>query len=349
MIVCLSAAKPISLSVVYPEALANDSAILGAKLAVSQINTKGGVLKRKLVLAQSQLDNKTAINIPPGIIIGIDNNDFAQMLVPKLDKKPYAYISALSSDGELSRAYADYMHLTTLTQAAKLSGLARFSIKQLYRSRAIIISNDTIAPLKTQVNEFKQAFAGYKGTVLNQFNVAADSLSPAQIENLQNEISGVIYLATNHNLNIIKQIRLAKISTPIMLLSQPNEEALKELDKNVADNLFFTMYGTFDRDFMDDNMIAFIKAYQKKYAKKPTSMNAALGYDAVKIAAAAIKQAGTAEPKQVNTAMRKLTDFSGLNGDLNLTQIPPTKTVSIMKIINGRTRIASMTVADIDS
>jgi branched-chain amino acid transport system substrate-binding protein len=116
------------------------------------------------------------------------------------------------------------------------------------------------------------------------------------------------------------------------------------LSATVADSVYFTTLGSYDRNFMDPSMVAFVKYYQKRLGEKPTNIYSAVGYDTVNILAAAMKKAKSTEPTKVATALKSMQDFSALTGDLNIGTPVVNSMVTVVKVISGKARIAALVI-----
>jgi branched-chain amino acid transport system substrate-binding protein len=62
---------------------------------------------------------------------------------------------------------------------------------------------------------------------------------------------------------------------------------------------------------------SFVKAYREKYQHEPSSL-AALGYDAAKLLADAIKRAKTDSPESIRDAIAETTGFQGAAGTISI-------------------------------
>ncbi|MDD4387855.1 MAG: ABC transporter substrate-binding protein, partial [Bacilli bacterium] len=81
---------------------------------------------------------------------------------------------------------------------------------------------------------------------------------------------------------------------------------------------------------------AFVKAYQAKYNKVPDSF-AALGYDAAKLLAQAIEDAGAADPQKVTEALENIKDFPAITGTMSINeQHNPVKNIVVIEYKDGK-------------
>jgi branched-chain amino acid transport system substrate-binding protein len=60
-----------------------------------------------------------------------------------------------------------------------------------------------------------------------------------------------------------------------------------------------------------------VAAFQKEFSQEPNGL-AALGYDAVKLAADAIKRANSTDPKLIRDAIEQTKDFQGVTGTISI-------------------------------
>jgi len=92
----------------------------------------------------------------------------------------------------------------------------------------------------------------------------------------------------------------------------------------------------FSNQSTDPQVVAFVDAYRKKYNEDPDAM-VALGYDALKLLADAMKRAGTTDPAKVNEAIAATKDFPGVTGKITLDEHRnPTKPAVMLQVKNGK-------------
>jgi len=79
-----------------------------------------------------------------------------------------------------------------------------------------------------------------------------------------------------------------------------------------------------------------VKAYRDTYHEDPDAM-VALGYDALKLLADAMKRAGTSDPAKVNAAIATTKEFPGVTGKITLDEHRnPTKPAVMLQVKDGK-------------
>ena len=87
-------------------------------------------------------------------------------------------------------------------------------------------------------------------------------------------------------------------------------------------------------------MKEFVARYQEKYGALPDTF-AALGYDAARLLADAIKRAGSSDSKALRDALAKTSGFEGVTGQISFdTNRNASKPGLIVRVKGGRFEIA---------
>ena len=98
-------------------------------------------------------------------------------------------------------------------------------------------------------------------------------------------------------------------------------------------NYFSTHYSAEDTS---PQVQSFVKVYKEKYGDSPDCM-AALGYDAAKILADAIRRAGSTEPEPLRDAIAKTAGYQGVTGSITLdAERNAKKSAVVMQIKDGK-------------
>ena len=137
-------------------------------------------------------------------------------------------------------------------------------------------------------------------------------------------------------------LRAAGFTVPILGGDGFDEEAVWTGQVDVRD-IYFTTHLYLGSDSTDQQVADFRTAYAEMYPGEPPTAFSALGYDAVKLIAEAIRQAGSDAPAGVLTSLAAITGFDGVTGQIsyeNGTRIP-IKSVSIIWIDGGAYRFAN--------
>jgi branched-chain amino acid transport system substrate-binding protein len=335
-----------------PYALFDQSALNGVELAVAQQNARGGVLGTKIKLVNQggrpvtntamQMASNKALSAVIGFMGSADLNAAAPFFVKA--KKPL--ISPAATAGFLHQRYPNYLYLLANPNQQQGGAAAQFAVNQMHRANIAVIYQNKVENTRDLQAYFQQAVQHFKGKIVYQQAINNELLTPGMLKAIQKSRANIIYLSmySNEAVAVIKQLKAAHIVQPIMGSDMLLPDQLLKMGPSLADNIYFTTFGSTDRNFIEPKMTRFIKAYQKKYGVKPENILAALSFDATNLVIKAIKNAKSASPQKINAAMKKLTDINATTGDLSLSQYPANDVSTMEKILNGKLITAAQVI-----
>jgi branched-chain amino acid transport system substrate-binding protein len=141
---------------------------------------------------------------------------------------------------------------------------------------------------------------------------------------------------------ILKQLRQAGINLPVVGGDGYDTPLLLQVGGEAANGAYFTTHA-FIGDGASPKVKAFMDAYQKAYGTQAENAFAALGYDAVKLMADAVKRAGAPDPAKIRDALAATSGLDGVTG--TITYRPgvsvPDKSVSVIGVKDGKLMLAS--------
>lgn len=326
------------------------AALNGAKLAVEQINAQGGVLNRQLSLKaidiksnpQSLLSLESKFK-QSSLFVGLNSTETAEAFAKLQPIKSLWLSTGISSLPQSNRRL-----LTAFDDQTQAAAAAKFALQQLHRKHAIVLYQANNQDAKNLATYFEKAYLSNGGRA-KMFEFVGKQLLPAQRQLLSKQRLGVIYLLANQNElpDLLTQIRKAKITTPIIGSDNYSPPLFHDLSHAIADDVYFTKPATFDRNFAEDDLLAFVRAYKKVYGHNPKSIEAALGYDQIKILAVGIKKAKSTSPLQVSQSLARMNDYQSLIGELNFSKRSPSPMVAVMKIIAGKEKTAAVLIPNL--
>jgi branched-chain amino acid transport system substrate-binding protein len=326
----------------------DSSALTGMKLAVAGVNQKGGVLGQPLELvvksatAQPAVIQATTQELAEktNVLVSINDQNSASMIAAGLTNR-----ALVSMQYDASMAQKDIYSLMPAISVQAVAS-AQYIFNQMHRKTALLLYPLHERALTLQARYFQAAFKKMGGSVRAQF-AYEQQLSPLFIEQIKAHKYDVVYLtATEKNVGfIIKQLRELNLRVPLIGNDSFATLAISKMNSAVANDLYYTTNGFYDTNFNSDELNKFIQIYQKANQKKPTSFMAASGYDAIQIIVKAIKKAKSAEPTAIKQTLGTIADFSGLSGDYDFTTYPAIKSVSMVKIIKGKKKLAAIVIA----
>ena len=114
---------------------------------------------------------------------------------------------------------------------------------------------------------------------------------------------------------IVKQGRQIGLTMPFIGCDGWANQALITIGGKAIDGCFFTNH--FSPDDQAPLVNSFVAKYQEKYGSLPDTF-AALGYDAARLLADAIRRAGALNPQAIRDAIATTTGFPGVTGQISL-------------------------------
>ena len=328
----------------------------GAQLAIEQINAKGGVLGKKLrlrieegnskVKVIQQLAKKISSDKSISVVIGLSDNGMVKAAASALLQAGKVFITSGATSPTLLLRFPQRFFLAAFTDNIQAAAAAQFITKQMYRQRAIVLYQQNMAYARALSHYFIDAFEHFNGHVIYRRALLNRQLSATTLSAIKNVHANIIFLAAGPSVapELIKQLRQAHIAIPIMGGDSFVAADITPDGEQIANDIYFTTHGYFDKNFMQDSMLNFIKAYKKKYQEPPSNIFAALGYDAVELAVAGMRKADSLQANKIAQAIKGMHTFAALTGTLDLSNKLPSKTVTVVKIIHAKARIAALII-----
>ena len=285
-----------------------NSALVGAQLAVEQVNAGGGIDGDdiELVVYDDQASPKEAAplavkmttqdEVTAGISGSYSGSTRAAATIFQENSVPY--ISAYAVHPDITRA-GDYVFRTSFMgevqgrAGAKLIG----DVMGLKRVAMITLNNDFG---KSLANGFKEKAAdfGIEITGESEYSIKDREFGPI-VSKVRSDDPDAIY-ASGYFFTagpLVRQIRAAGIAAPVIGQEGYDSQKFIEIAGPDAEGVIITT--SLDRDSSNPITQAFIKGFEEK-AGYPTDMVAASAHTAVLVMAEALKTAGAGD----RTALR---------------------------------------------
>ena len=294
----------------------------GVQLAVDEINEKGGINGKKVVIdvQDDKTDPKEAAIVANKLsgdksvlaVVGHFNSSATLAGAPIYNKAGVVEISPGSSSPAVTKA-GDYTFRVITTDAFQADYVAKWAVNDLnYKKIAIIYENNDYGKGLSDV--FAEKAKAQGATIVSNDSYLAGETKDfsAILTKVKAEEPDMLFIGGLYNETalIAKQARNMNLNAPIMGVDAIYSNALIELGGKSVEGVLlpgFFHEGT-------DNPVAqnFIKAYKAKYKQDPATY-AAYAYDAAKIVLDAIAKAGT-DRKAIRDHIAKVKDFQGSTG-----------------------------------
>lgn len=318
----------------------------GVDLAVAEINAAGGINGKKINLrfedtaSDPQQGGNAATKLATGdsvfLAMGAVASGISLNAAPIFQEKGIPMISPSSTNPTVTQQ-GDQIFRICYLDDFQGGACAVFAHKDMKAKQAAILSNQDDAYSTGLAKFFKAKFESLGGKIVAEESFKkGNSDFNTQISNIKGKGADVIFVPAYYNdvALIAKQVRAQDINTP--LLGGDGWESAS-LTKNAEGALEGCYFGNhYSQEDKSEKVQNFVKAYKDKYGETPSSL-AALGYDVVYVAKAAIEKAGEFDRAKVAQALRGLKDFEGVTGKFSIDdERNARKPISMLKIEGDR-------------
>ncbi len=301
----------------------------GARLAAEEINSSGGINGQPLEIIHYNTTGSitgtiAAVDkfISEGVaaIIGSPTGEVTFSASKKLND----YQTILISAGTRRRIgdTGPYMFRNTLPDETAVAELIDYCVDKANIKNFALISSMSNDYSITLTALFKRAILNNGGNVVedvflwseNTANISKeDSSIEFQVGKIKAKSSdAVVYTGDPlEGIKIVKEIRRQGIKIPLI----GGEELITEnFVKDGKDAIIGTItYSGFYADSRLSHIKNFVDSYKKKYGTHPDRI-AALGYDALKMTAEAIRKSPSMKPTHIRDSLAGIKDFNGVTG-----------------------------------
>ena len=324
--------------------------VAGVQQAADEINAAGGVLGRKirLIIQDDQGRPDEAVSVVTkfitadkvSVIIGENSSNQSLAAAPIAQAARIPMISPSSTNPAVTQK-GDYIFRVCFTDPYQGAALASFVTKNLgLKKAAILRDNKTDYSVGlAQVFETELTKRGGK-VVLTQSYTGGDSDFHAQLTAIRQAAPDVVFIPGFYTEvgQIAIQARDLGITVPLVGGDGWDSPTVIEIGGRSLDGCYYS-----DHYFVGEERAAvksFVAAVQKRIGKLPDA-NSALGYDALRLYAQAVKRAGTTDPARVRDALASTRDYQGVSGVITMgPERNPLKPVAMIKIENLKTSFA---------
>jgi branched-chain amino acid transport system substrate-binding protein len=322
----------------------------GARLAIEEINEQGGINGKalELVLANGKSNTSTIIESAQElarsgtihVIIGLSNPDHALPAAQEAAKEKVYFVTSGATSPHLPEQVPGYLYLACMGDNTQAAVGAEYAVGQLGAKHVFILYQADRSYPTLLAEYFKRQFEELNGTVENVATFNSTDPISTKIANISSGSAqpDLLFLSTETWADaepIIKEIRKAGLSMPILGGDGYDSPTLLTGGAIGIDGVYYTTHTYFDPKTMDTNRSDFVSRYEQEYNSSAVPF-AGLGFDTVKIVAKAIMISGSQENFQ--EGMANISSFKGVTGNLSYSGGVhiPVKTVTLMKIQNGK-------------
>jgi branched-chain amino acid transport system substrate-binding protein len=319
----------------------------GIHLALDDINAKGGVLGKKIVVVTEDDQSKPeeAVTAVQKLItqdkvvalLGEVASSRSIAAAPVAQRNHVPMLSPASTNPKVTQK-GDYIFRACFIDPFQGAAMANFAMKELKLTKFAIlydVKNDYSVGLHDFFTDVVKLNGGQ--IVADESYGEGDVEFKAQLTKIKNQHPEAIYCPgyyTEVGL-ICREARELGISVPVMGGDGWDSEKTFEIGRDAINGCYYSNHYSPDEDRPEVKQ--FVDAYKKKYNGKTPDAMAILGYDAMRIMADAITRAGSTKGKPVRDALAATKDFAGASGRITIDKDRNAqKPIVILKIDGGK-------------
>ncbi len=304
----------------------------GAELASDEINAKGGINGKDISLLVYDTKGRVG-GARMGInafvknrvigVVGAATGEVSFSATKMLNDNQLIMVSAGSR-----RRLGDtgpYNFRITLGDSSAVNNLIEYIIENR-KWRKFSILNSVVNDFSVKLAaEFKASIMNHNLEVTSELFLwpkAMSNIDPeeksieAQIKKLKKNMPDVlVYTGEGREAGeLVKEMRKQGIGIPLIGSEDLMIPQFVSLGEDVAGTL---VYGGFNPNSQNPKVQKFVKAYKKRFGRKPTRL-AALSYDAYMMLVKAISDSSSLRPSHVRKQLALTKDFEGVTGRTSL-------------------------------
>ena len=298
----------------------------GAKLAVADINAKGGVLGRPLQIVErdDEAKNERGVQVAQELInkekvvatVGFANTGVAlasqrfyqEAKIPVIDN---VATGTIVTHQFMAPEFPDnYIFRNAANDTIQSAMIVEEAItKQKYTKVAILADSTNYGQLGREDLEKALSAKGIKPVAVEKYNIKDVDMTSQLLKAKQGGAQVVLTYGIGPELAQIAN-GMEKLNWHVPIIGSWPLSMGNFIDNAGKNGDGARMPQTFIQEGTTPKRKSFIEAYQKAYKvdRMPSAVSAAQGYDSIYLLAAAIKQAGTTDGVKVREALENLNE-----------------------------------------
>ncbi|MFC5474085.1 ABC transporter substrate-binding protein [Paraherbaspirillum soli] len=298
----------------------------GVKLAVADINAKGGVLGRPLQLVErdDEAKNERGVQVAQELInkenvvatVGFNNTGVALASQRFYQAAKIPVMNNVATGSVITRQFVlpeykdNYIFRTSANDAIQSAMIVNEAVvRQKHTKVAILADSTNYGQLGKEDLERALAAKGIKPVAVEKYNLKDVDMTAQLLKAKQGGAEVVLTYGIGPELAQIAN-GMEKLNWKVPMIGSWPLSMGNFIDNAGKNGEGARMPQTFIQDGNTPKRKAFIEAYQKAYKvdRIPSAVSAAQGYDSIFLLAAAIKQAGSTDGVKVREALENLNE-----------------------------------------
>ena len=298
----------------------------GVKLAVAEINAKGGVLGRQIQLVErdDEAKNERGVQIAQELInkekvtatVGYINTGVALASQRFYQEAKIPVMNNVATGSIVTKQFADqpenYVFRNSANDTIQSSMIVHEAIEnRKFKKVAILADSTNYGQLGREDLEKALEKKGVKPVVVEKYNLKDVDMTPQLLKAKQAGAEAVLTYGIGPELAQIAN-GMEKLGWKVPMIGSWTLSMGNFIDNAGKNGNGARMPQTFIQDPSTPKRKAFIDAYIKAYHppgdRMPSPVSAAQGYDSIYLLAAAIKQAGSTDGPKVRAALENMNE-----------------------------------------
>lgn len=326
-----------------PATISDQTGWLAARMAVDDINLKGGVLGHRLELVSIDTHStpigamkaaKTALRSRVSAVIGAGWSSQSLSMAKILQEAGVPMITPSATHPEVTRI-GNYIFRVCFTDTFQGKALAKFAYNDLSAISAVVLRNVSESYSMDLAQHFKATYRQLGGKVLWQGDYKTATADFTALLETVNDLRPQVVFIPGYEPDSGKLIRQAgKLGVKARYLGGDGwgREILNLAGRAASDSYYLTHWHP---EMPTPGSRELVKAFRKRYPKADySSLMLPLTFDAFRLLADAMRRAGTLDREQIRNALARTLNFQGIAGPISFDANgdPVSRTASILKI-----------------
>lgn len=324
------------------EAAANHAASLdGVRWAVNEINTKGGILGKKLKLLvfdnhSTPIGSKVAADnaVKEGIvaILGSAWSSHSLVIAKVAQANRIPMITNISTHPDVTKT-GSFIFRVCFIDPFQGKAMAQFARHDLKAKTAVIMTKVSDDYSMGLTEEFSKDFKATGGVILLKLNYLQGERDFKVLLEQVKQLNPDVFFLSGHDESGLIAKQAQDIGIKAIPIGGDGWEGPSFRDKGGIE----LKEGYYSSHWSPEINSKIARNFLRKYVSYNIDASTALAYDAVFLLADAIKRADSLERDKIRDALAQTKNFQGLTGGITLDENRnPIKNVVIIKIVNGK-------------
>ncbi len=323
----------------------------GIQFAVEEVNAAGGVKGRKVELRSYDTQGRIEESVAAAqrlltqdrvvLLLGDVTSSGSLAIADAVQAARVPMVTPSATHPDVTKK-GDYIFRTCFIDPFQGGAMARFARETLKLERVAVLHDAKNASSLGRTDPSQDAFRKLGGTVVAVETYSkGDTDYRAPLLEVKKVKPQALYLPGFYSeVGVIaRQARELGLRQPLLGGDGWGSDRIFDLAGGALEGAYYSSH--YAEDNPAPQLQRFISAFRKRYGRAPEA-SSALGYDAARVALAAIEKAGSLSGPAIRDALAATKDFPGATGTLTLdANRNPVKPAVILTIQEGRRKFAA--------